>query len=71
MAATVRRTFANFDDLWMINLKGATVGPAIAAMGSWRCGKAQRAGAQAPTADASGHVTYGVRANAVKGDVPK
>jgi hypothetical protein len=28
----VRRTFADFDDLWMINLKSPSLGPTVAAM---------------------------------------
>ncbi|MEA3149796.1 MAG: hypothetical protein QOD56_735 [Gammaproteobacteria bacterium] len=31
---TVRRTFADFDDLWRVNLKAPSLGPTVAAMES-------------------------------------
>jgi hypothetical protein len=55
----------------MINLKGATVGPAIAAMDPGDAEKLKELVRRCLPADAGGHVTYGARANAVKGDVPK
>lgn len=68
---TVQRTFADFDDLWTTSRMGASVGPAIAAMapGDVELLKA-RLRARLP-ADATGHITYSARANAVKGRVAK
>lgn len=66
----VRRTFADFDDLWTITL-GSSLGQTVAAMvsGDVELLKA-RMRARLP-ADAAGRITYGARANAVKGRVPK
>jgi ubiquinone/menaquinone biosynthesis C-methylase UbiE len=68
---TVQRTFADFGDFWTTNLLGPTVGPTVAAMAS---GDAEllktRVRARLP-ADAAGRITYGARANAIKGRVPK
>ena len=67
---TVRRTFTDFDDFWTINLKSATIGPAIAAMAPGEVAKLkQRVRIRLP-ADFAGRVTYGARANAIKGSVP-
>ena len=68
---TVQRTFADFDDFWMTNLKGSSVGPTVAAMapGDVEMLKA-RVRARLP-ADAAGRITYGARANAIKGRLPK
>jgi len=65
----VRRTFNDFDDYWATVLGGASVGPQLAAMapGDLALLKA-RVRAHLP-ADASGRITCGARANAVKGRV--
>jgi SAM-dependent methyltransferase len=67
----VQRTFADFDELWTISMAGSSVGPAVAAM---KPGDAEllktRVRACVP-ADAAGRVTWGARANAVKGRVPQ
>ena len=68
---TVRRTFADFDDFWTINLMGATVGPAIAAMDPADAAKLKDRIRKSLTADTEGRVTYSARANAIKGHVPK
>jgi hypothetical protein len=67
----VQRMFADFDDFWTTSLLGASVGPTVAAMapGDVELLKA-RVRARLP-ADAAGRITYGARANAVKGRVPK
>ena len=67
---TVRRTFADFDDYWATILGGPSVGPQLAAMApeAFALLKA-RMRARLP-ADAAGRITYGARANAVKGRVP-
>jgi hypothetical protein len=67
---TVQRSFADFDDYWTTVLGGASVGPTLAAMASEDIALLRaRMRAHLP-ADASGRITYGARANAVKGRVP-
>ena len=68
---TVHRTFPDFDDFWMINLKGSSVGPTVAAMPSGESEKLKnRVRARLP-ADTGGRITYGACANAIKGRLPK
>ncbi|HWW75683.1 MAG TPA: class I SAM-dependent methyltransferase, partial [Pyrinomonadaceae bacterium] len=65
----VRRTFADFDDYWATVLGGASVGPQLAAMKSDDLALLKaRMRAHLP-ADSAGRITYGARANAVKGRV--
>jgi hypothetical protein len=68
---TVHRTFANFEDFWMTGLKSPSLGSTVAAMA---CGDVEtlkrRARARLP-ADNQGRITYGARAHAVKGRLPK
>lgn len=68
---SVQRTFADFDDFWTTTLRGSSVGPTIAAMtsGDVELLKTQ-VRARLPSGPAGG-ITYGARANAVKGRVPK
>jgi SAM-dependent methyltransferase len=66
----VRRTFDDFDDYWATVLGGPSVGPHLAAMASGEVALLKaRLRARLPP-DAAGRVTYGARANAVKGRVP-
>ena len=68
---SVQRTFADFDDFWSTGLLGPSVGPTIAAMAPADAELLKsRVRARLP-ADAVGRITYGARANAVKGRVPK
>ena len=67
---SVQRTFADFDDYWASVRGGPSVGRAIAAMGPEDLAVLQtRMRAKLPT-DAAARITYGARANAVKGRVP-
>jgi SAM-dependent methyltransferase len=67
---TVQRTFADFDDYWATVLGGASVRPALAAMTSEDLALLEtRMRARLP-ADAAGRITYGARANAIRGHVP-
>jgi hypothetical protein len=67
---TVQRTFASFDDFWAINQLGASIAAVVATMSP---GDAEllksRVRARLP-ADAAGRISYGARANAVKGRMP-
>ena len=66
----VQRTFADFDDFWATSLLGSSVGPTMAAMTSDQAELLKaRVRARLP-ADGSGRITYGARANAIKGRVP-
>jgi SAM-dependent methyltransferase len=66
---TVERTFANFDDFWTTNLLGASIGVTVAAMAPADADQFKaRVRARVP-ADASGRITCGAWANAVKGRV--
>jgi hypothetical protein len=68
---TVQRTFADFDDFWATILLGPSVGPQLAEMSSEDvAGLKTRMRVRLP-ADATGRITYGARANAVKGRVPR
>jgi len=68
---TVQRTFADFDDFWTTTLMAPTVGPIVAAMASDDVERLKtRVRARLP-ADAAGRITYGARANAIKGRLPK
>ena len=67
---TVQRTFADFDDYWTTILGGPSVGPKLAAMVSEDVALLKaRMRARLPI-DSAGRITYGARANAVKGRVP-
>jgi SAM-dependent methyltransferase len=67
----VQRTFADFDDFWATTVSGASVAPTIAAMAPGDVDLLKtRVRARLP-ADAAGRITYGARANAIKGRLPK
>jgi ubiquinone/menaquinone biosynthesis C-methylase UbiE len=67
---TVRRTFANFDDFWITNLKSPVLAPTVAAMQSGDADTLRsRVRARLPT-DTDGRITSAARAHAVKGRRP-
>jgi hypothetical protein len=66
----VQRTFADFDDFWTINLKSATIGSAVAAMAPGDADNLKARLRSRLPADSQGRITYGARANAIKGRVP-
>jgi ubiquinone/menaquinone biosynthesis C-methylase UbiE len=68
---TVRRTFTDFDDFWMTQIRFPSVGPLVAAMASADLETLKNRVRAALPADAEGRVTYGARAHAIKGRVPK
>ena len=68
---TVHRTFANFDDFWMTNLKSPVLRPTVAAMKTGDVGTLiSRVRARLP-ADADGRITCSARAHAIKGRRPR
>jgi SAM-dependent methyltransferase len=65
-----QRTFIDFDEYWTTILGGPSVGPQLAALSSAQSAiLRERMRARLP-ADATGRITHGARANAVKGRVP-
>lgn len=67
---TVLRTFADFDDFWTTSLTGPSVSATIAAMAADDVASLKAKVRARLPADAAGRITYGARANAVKGRVP-
>src|SRR5207302_2943577 len=68
---SVQRTYASFDEFWTTSLLAPSVGPTVAAMAPDDAERlAARMRARMP-ADAAGRITYGARANAIKGRRPK
>jgi len=65
------RTFKDFDEFWGISALGSSVGPTLAAMpaGDVEVLKS-RVRARLP-ADPAGRITFGARANAIKGRMPE
>lgn len=69
-AIEVSRTFADFDDFWETARGAPSVGATLARMAAEDLARLKaRLGERLP-ADAQGRITYGARANAVKGFVP-
>jgi SAM-dependent methyltransferase len=67
----VERTFADFDDYWTTVLGGPSVGPQLAATTSEQIEHLKVRMRAILPADATGGITYGARANAVQGRVPR
>jgi SAM-dependent methyltransferase len=68
---TVRRTFANFDEVWATYLMSPSTGAAVAKMPPADSAALKARVRERLPVDASGRITYGAFANAVKGRVPK
>ena len=69
-AITPQRTFASFDEFWAISTTGGSIRPTLAAMAPGDVQQLkERVRARLP-ADAQGRITYGARANAIKGRLP-
>ena len=67
---SVRRTFDDFDDYWATVLGGPSVGRQLAALAPDECALLKARMRERLPADGAGRITYGARANAVKGRVP-
>lgn len=63
----VERTFADFDDYWETVRMGPSVGPPLAAMAPADLARLEARMREELPIDAAGRITYGARANAVKG----
>ena len=66
----VQRTFADFDDFWTTSRLASTIGSAIAAMASADLERLKTRLRQRLPPDEAGRITYGARANAIKGRMP-
>ena len=67
----VQRTFIDFADFWTTTLSGSSVAPTIAAMAAPDVDRLKQRVRARLAEDAQGRISYGARANAVKGRVPK
>lgn len=67
----VYREFADFDDFWSTAQGAPSVGSTLATMASADVALLKARMRERLPADAAGRITYGARANAVKGRVPK
>jgi ubiquinone/menaquinone biosynthesis C-methylase UbiE len=67
----VQRTFTDFDDFWMTQIKFPSVGPVVAEMAAGDVERLKSRVSAALPADAEGRITYGARAHAIKGHRPK
>lgn len=67
----VQRTFADFDDFWTTQLNFPSVGPVVATMAPADVETLKSRVRAALPADADGRITYGARAHAIKGYLPK
>jgi ubiquinone/menaquinone biosynthesis C-methylase UbiE len=68
---TVHRTFTDFADFWMTKLKSPAIAPVVAAMAAGDVETLKSRVRAALPADAEGRITYGARAHAIKGYLPK
>ena len=66
----VNRTFADFEDFWRSSTANPSIGQSIAAMAAGDVEQLKLRLRVRLAADASGHITYQARANAIKGRVP-
>jgi SAM-dependent methyltransferase len=66
----VQRTFVDFDDYWATILEGPSVKPKLAAMAPGDLEHLKSRMRTRLPADADGRVTFGARANAIRGRVP-
>ena len=66
----VERTFADFATFWRIAQTGPRIGPLIAKMTPEQLGRLEARLRERLPADAQGRITYGARANAIRGRVP-
>lgn len=67
----VQRTFADFEDLWEASRLGGSVRPIIEEMTSEAIERLKARLRERFPADVAGRITYGARANAVKGRVAR
>jgi ubiquinone/menaquinone biosynthesis C-methylase UbiE len=67
----VQRTFTDFDEFWMTQLKFPSVGPVVATMAARDVETLKGRVRAALPADAEGRIACGARAHAIRGYLPK
>jgi SAM-dependent methyltransferase len=67
---TVQRSFADFDEYWAITSVASSVRPVVAMMTPDEIEQLKAGLRTRVDQDAAGRITYGARANAIKGRVP-
>jgi len=67
---TVTRSFGDFDDFWGATTGSGTLKPMLASMDASSVARLRERVRERLPADASGRITYGSRANAIRGLVP-
>ena len=68
---SVQRSFVDFEELWTVTTGGSSVGQSLSAIPPGDVERVRQRMREKIPADAAGRITYGARANAVKGRVPK
>ncbi len=68
---TVQRSYADFETFWRIAQTGPSVAPRIGVLGEAGKGRLKEQLRARLKADAAGRITYGARANAIKGRMPR
>jgi ubiquinone/menaquinone biosynthesis C-methylase UbiE len=66
----VKRTFTDFDDFWSVAMLAPSTGPTVASMPPDDVELLKKSVRARLPADASGRITFGAWANAVRGSVP-
>ena len=66
----VKRTFTDFDDFWSVAMLAPSTGPTVASMPPDDVELLKKRVRARLPADASGRITFGAWANAVRGSVP-
>lgn len=66
---TVQRSYADFDEYWMMSTGSGSIRPTLAAMSADEIERLKQSVRARLPADALGRITYSARANAVKGEV--
>jgi ubiquinone/menaquinone biosynthesis C-methylase UbiE len=67
----VERSFADFEEFWTTSMLGSSMRPTIAAMAPDEIARLKTEVRARLPPDEAGRITYGARANAVKGSVPR
>lgn len=70
LVITPQRSFANFDEYWSINMLGPVIGPTVRDLPAERVAELKKRVHAGLQIDASGRVTSGARANAIRGRLP-
>ena len=67
----VQRSYEDFETFWRIAQTGPSVAPRIGVLGEAGKGRLKESLRERLRPDATGRITYGARANAIKGRMPR